>query len=330
MSAEAASDAAGASGGPHSAEAPVAQPPYAEAAASGGAGHGGGGSPGERGEGAWDEAAGCGEGEEAVAVGRGSVSQTVDEVIDGMGFGRYQVWLLCLCGAGWAADILDVQAVAYLIPALISDWGETRANLGLAASFTFVGMLLGSLFWGVVSDRFGRRPAFMLTSLCAGVAGMLASTSHNVSVLVLWRLLQGFGLGGNLAVDFSLFMEFVPTKARGSTSTLLTVFATFGSMAAALLAWLLVDPVRGSGWRPFLFLCAAPGVLIAALRARMLESPHFLASCGRFDDAEQVLRSVAAYNRVSLPADLCIRHPLPAQTQSMQQVPSAQTLNPKP
>ena len=44
---------------------------------------------------------------------------TVDEVIDGMGFGRYQVWLLSLCGAGWAADILDLQVIAYLIPALV-------------------------------------------------------------------------------------------------------------------------------------------------------------------------------------------------------------------
>ncbi len=267
-----------------------------------------------------DVAASCAVGEEVVESSRGDAGRTVDQVIDGMGFGRYQVWLLCLCGAGWAADILDVQAVAYLIPALIKDWGETRANLGLAASFTFVGMLLGSLFWGVMSDRLGRRPAFALTSLCAGVAGMLASTSHNVSILVFWRLIQGFGLGGNLAVDFSLFMEFVPTNARGSASTLLTIFATFGSMTAALLAWLFVDPALGSGWRPFLLCCAAPGVLIAALRSRMLESPHFLASCGRFDEAEQVLRSVAAYNGVTLPAALCVRHPLkPIQALGLQQ-----------
>ena len=133
-------------------------------------------------------------------------------------------------------------------------------------------------------------------------------------MLVFWRLLQGFGLGGNLAVDFSLFMEFVPTNSRGKSSTLLTVFATFGSMTAALLAWLLVDPVTGTGWRPFLLLAAAPGVVIAALRARMLESPHFLASCGRLREAEQVLRSVADYNRAHLPAALSL-HEQPLQKQ---------------
>jgi AAHS family 4-hydroxybenzoate transporter-like MFS transporter len=98
---------------------------------------------------------------------------------------RYQAWLLCLCGVGWAADILDVQAVAYLIPALINDWQESRARLGLAASFTFVGMLFGSLFWGVISDRYGRRPAFMLTSLCAGACGMGASVSKRDELQIL-------------------------------------------------------------------------------------------------------------------------------------------------
>jgi putative MFS transporter len=238
---------------------------------------------------------------------------TVDEVIDGMGFGRYQIWLLSLCGAGWAADILDLQVIAYLIPALVKDWQVPRAQLGIAASSTFLGMLLGSLFWGVISDRYGRRPAFMFTSLCAGVFGMAASTSLNVSHLVFWRLLQGFGLGGNLAVDFSLYMEFVPTNMRGS-SMVLTVFASLGSMSAAALAYMLLDPLNGTGWRLFLLLAAAPGIAIAALRARMLESPYFLASRGKLKEAEQVLRAVADFNGTPLAAPISLRQPSLAAT----------------
>ena len=234
---------------------------------------------------------------------------TVDEVIDGMGFGQYQVWLLSLCGAGWAADILDLQVIAYLIPALVKDWQVARAQLGIAASSTFLGMLLGSLFWGVISDRYGRRPAFMFTSLCAGVFGMAASTSMNVSHLVFWRLLQGFGLGGNLAVDFSLYMEFVPTNMRGKSSMVLTVFASLGSMSAAALAYMLLDPLNGTGWRLFLLLAAAPGIAIAALRARMLESPYFLASLGNLKEAEQVLRAVADFNGTPLAAPISLRQP---------------------
>ena len=236
--------------------------------------------------------------------------RTVDQIIDEMGFGRYQVWLLCLCGAGWAADILDLQVVAYLIPALLNDWeGETRARLGLAASFTFAGMLLGSLFWGLISDRYGRRPAFMLTSLCAAICGMASASSRGLGDLLAWRLLQGFGLGGNLAVDFSLFIEFAPTNSRGASSTLLTLFATVGSLSAAALAWALVDPTSGAGWRTFLLASSSPGLLIAALRTRMLESPLYLASQGRLAEAEAVLLAVGSYNRRPLAPGLRIHHP---------------------
>lgn len=131
--------------------------------------------------------------------------------------------LLVLCGLGWAADIMDLQVMAFLLPQLNKEWGEPMSRLSLAPSGTFVGMLLGSLCWGIVSDTLGRKPAFAATSLWAGLFGMLCATSGGVWALVFWRSMMGFGLGGNLAVDFSLFMEFVPTSERGKFTVLLTV-----------------------------------------------------------------------------------------------------------
>jgi putative MFS transporter len=124
-------------------------------------------------------------------------------------------------------------------------------------------MLLGSLVWGVVSDTLGRKQAFTFTSLWAGVFGMLCSTSSGVYTLVLWRFLMGFGLGGNLAVDFSLFMEFVPTSVRGKYTVLLTIFATLGSLTTSFLAWVVMDTL---GWRTFVIMCSSPGVVVAFLR----------------------------------------------------------------
>eukprot|EP00960_Hanusia_phi_P035412 751696-Hanusia_phi.AAC.2 len=93
---------------------------------------------------------------------------TVDRIVDRIGFGRYQVRLLVLCGAGWAADIMDIQALSFLIPKLKREWGASSAALGLAASFTFIGMLLGSLVWGVLSDRRGRKLSFTVGDAGAG------------------------------------------------------------------------------------------------------------------------------------------------------------------
>ena len=165
--------------------------------------------------------------------------------------------------------------------------------------------------------RLGRKPAFMMTTLIAGSFGMLAATSGNVWYLVTCRAVQGFGLGGNLAVDFSLFMEYVPTESRGRMTTFLTIFATIGSLIASGLAWALSDtagatpnpkplPTRllplsvlssglfvCAGWRVFLVLVSAPGLLIAAARSQMLESPHFLATSGRMDECYEVLSTVS-------------------------------------
>lgn len=122
---------------------------------------------------------------------------------------------------------------------------------------------------------------------------MLAATASNVESLVLWRFLQGFGLGGNLAIDFSLFMEFVPTCSRGKATTLLTIFATVGSLTASGLAWALLET---AGWRTFLILCSCPGIIIAFFRSQMLESPYFLAETGRDEESLRVLKEVARFN----------------------------------
>ena len=85
---------------------------------------------------------------------------SVDAAVDHLGFGKYQLRLMLLCGLGWAADIADIAAMAFLIPALADKhvWGDKlgekpHQKLGLAASATFVGMLAGSVFWGIIRLR---------------------------------------------------------------------------------------------------------------------------------------------------------------------------------
>eukprot|EP00960_Hanusia_phi_P035413 751696-Hanusia_phi.AAC.3 len=88
-------------------------------------------------------------------------------------------------------------------------------------------------------------------------------------------------------------MEFVPTSSRGKATTLLTIFATFGSLTASGLAWALMER---AGWQTFLILCSSPGIIIAFFRSQMLESPYFLAETGRDEESLQVLQEVARYN----------------------------------
>eukprot|EP00961_Rhodomonas_salina_P050233 674693-Rhodomonas_salina.2 len=107
------------------------------------------------------------ESEDCSAGERPPEQRTVDDIINEVGFGSYQQLLMFLCGAGWAADIMDLQAGSFLLPAIKKEWNESNERLGLTASMTFLGMLAGSIFWGILSDRIGRRPVFMVGSRLA-------------------------------------------------------------------------------------------------------------------------------------------------------------------
>jgi putative MFS transporter len=224
---------------------------------------------------------------------------TVQEAIDRVGFGRFQRRLLLVCGVTWAADAAEVLLLAFALPAISADFGLSRATGGLLVTSTFLGMLVGAWFWGLVADRVGRRAGFQLTVLIFAVFGTLSAFAPNAGTLLVLRALTGFGLGGALPLDFSLYAEYLPSRNRGRNLVLLESFWALGTVAAAGLALLLVPTV---GWRPLLASSALAAALVWWIRRRVPESPRWLAASGRAAEAGRVLAEVAEANRRPLPA----------------------------
>lgn len=224
---------------------------------------------------------------------------TVQEAIDRVGFGRFQRRLLLVCGVTWAADAAEVLLLAFALPAISADFGLSRATGGLLVTSTFLGMLVGAWFWGLVADRVGRRAGFQLTVLIFAVFGTLSAFAPNAGTLLVLRALTGFGLGGALPLDFSLYAEYLPSRNRGRNLVLLESFWALGTVAAAGLALLLVPTV---GWRPLLASSALAAALVWWIRRQVPESPRWLAASGRAAEAGRVLAEVAEANRRPLPA----------------------------
>lgn len=224
---------------------------------------------------------------------------TVQDAIDRVGFGRFQRRLLLVCGVTWAADAAEILLLAFALPAISADFGLSRAAGGLLVTATFVGMLVGAWFWGVVADRVGRRAGFQITVLVFALFGTLSAVAPNVGVLMLLRALTGFGLGGALPLDFALYAEYLPSRNRGRNLVLLESFWALGTVAAAGLALLLVPTV---GWRPLLASSALAAALVIWIRRQVPESPRYLAASGHAAEARQVLARVAEVNRQPLPA----------------------------
>jgi MFS transporter, putative metabolite:H+ symporter len=179
------------------------------------------------------------------ASGAGSV--TVQDAIDRIGFGRFQLGLLAVCGFTWAADAAEIFLLAFALPAITEDFGLSTFESSLVVSSTFVGMLCGAWFWGTIADRIGRRTGFAITIGVFAVFGLLSAFSPSALWLGVLRFMTGFGLGGAVPLDFSLFAEYLPRRNRGRWLVILESF--WASARSSPRCWRGSSSRTGAGGR---------------------------------------------------------------------------------
>ncbi len=226
-----------------------------------------------------------------------------NDAIQRVGFGRFQKKLMILCGLGWAADAMEILLISFALPSIGQEWNLSNAQKGLLSTAVFLGMLVGAYVWGRLSDKMGRKVGFISTVAISAVFGMLSAFAPSFSWLVILRVLTGFGVGGMLPVDYSIFAEYLPNEKRGRYLVLLESFWALGTLAAAGLSWLIVP---NFGWRWLLAVSALPAILIFFIRRDIPESPRYLLIKGRTKEARAVLEQVAEANGQRLP-DLPLR-----------------------
>lgn len=161
---------------------------------------------------------------------------SVEDAIEKVGFGKFQVKVLFLCGFCWMADAMEIMLLSFLLVEAKEEFNLNNWEEATLASSVFIGMATGSYFWGYISDRFGRKIGFFGTALFTAIFGMLSALSPSYLILLISRALAGFGLGG-APVAFSLFAEFLPANQRGIPLILFEIFWTVGTIGEAGLAW---------------------------------------------------------------------------------------------
>jgi putative MFS transporter len=196
--------------------------------------------------------------------------------------------ILFLVGIGWLFDAMDQGMVSGVIASIGIDWALTPTQLGFLGSAGTIGMILGAALSGLAADRWGRRTVVLATLLIFSLGSALCGFAANFEMLLICRVLTGFGLGGELPAASTLVSELSPLAKRGRNVVILESFWAWGWIAAALVAYLAI-PVFG--WRIAFFIGAVPALFAAILRFAVPESPRYLEMRGKHEEADRLVRS---------------------------------------
>jgi MFS transporter, AAHS family, 4-hydroxybenzoate transporter len=203
----------------------------------------------------------------------------ISETIDNSRFGSFQLGLCILCGLCLIMDGFDVQAMGYVAPVILKEWHVGSAQFGPVFGAGLFGILVGSLLFSMLADKFGRRIVLITATLCFSVLTFLTSQAASVNQMLVIRFLAGSSLGAIMPNAVALVGEYSPRRLRVTVMMIVgngfTAGAAFGGFIAA---WL----IPRFGWHSvFYFGAAVPLVLGVIMIFALPESLQFLVLHGR-------------------------------------------------
>ncbi|PFJ15075.1 MFS transporter [Bacillus cereus] len=180
--------------------------------------------------------------------------------------------LLGIAGLGWLFDAMDVGMLSFVIVALQKDWELTSQEIGWIGSINSIGMAVGALVFGILSDKIGRKSVFIITLLLFSIGSGLTALTTTLAMFLVLRFLIGMGLGGELPVASTLVSESVEAHERGKIVVLLESFWAGGWLIAALISYFVIPKY---GWEAAMVLSAVPALYALYLRWNLPDSPRF-------------------------------------------------------
>jgi putative MFS transporter len=199
---------------------------------------------------------------------------------------RPHLKLLFQGGLGYTYDAASSGVVAFLMPVLATLWALSSSETGLLGSSTYIGYLFGALTAGHIGDRYGRKVVMMVALGLYCLATLISAFSVNWPEFFALHVVAGYGTGAESAIIAPFLSEFVPTKQRGKYVGVVSGFFSFGFVISALLG--LMAPIHG-GWQWVQIIAALPVLMLLVWRRTIPESPRFLISQGRREEAEAVV-----------------------------------------
>jgi putative MFS transporter len=218
----------------------------------------------------------------APAAGDGFQLRSLDDAR--LGWAHWK--LILVLGVALVVDVMKPATLGFVVPGMRGEYVLSTATASLLALFAMVGTTAGSILWGMLADRMGRRSSILLASLMfisTGICGTMPAFKWNLGMC----FLMGLSAGGMLPIVFALLAEMIPARHRGWISVLVGGLGSAGGYLAASGAAAWLEPVFS--WRILWLLNVPTGMLVILLSRYIPESPRFLLHEGKVDEARRTL-----------------------------------------
>ncbi|CAH0554057.1 unnamed protein product [Brassicogethes aeneus] len=219
-------------------------------------------------------------------------------------FGKFQYVLLLCSGIVYATCAISTTTLSFVLPSAECDFDLKSADKGKLSAMPLIGMVFGCSIWGSIANAKGRRIALMLSLLIDFVAAVSSSMAQTINVFLVCRFFNGFGIIGATSLIFSYLGEFLSKKHTDKMLGKLEIFWNIGiillpGVAFSLLRRSALETFKlydFSPWRIFVLICGVPSLLSIVVLWFLPETPKYLISKGRFEEARNVFQGIFKWN----------------------------------
>jgi len=194
-----------------------------------------------------------------------------------------------LVGTATFFDAFDALAIAQALPVLVPLWNLSAPESGFLISVSYVGQILGALVFGWMAERFGRLRALALATFIFSTMSLACGLADNYQHLLIFRAIQGFGLGGEVPIAAAYISEIARAEGRGKFVLIYENIFAFGLVVAGFAGSIIVPTL---GWRYMFFIGAVPIVIAPLILLLLPESPRWLAGRGRLEEADAAVTRI--------------------------------------
>jgi MFS family permease len=227
-----------------------------------------------------------------------TVESRIPARMDRLPWARWHWLVIMALGITWILDGLEVTIVGNIAGILAepdSGLNLTEGQIGLAGGIYIAGACTGALVFSYLTDRFGRKKLFLITLAVYLTFSFLTAFSWDFWSFVVFRFLAGTGIGGEYSAIYSAVDELIPARYRGQVALAISGSYWIGAIMGSALSIVLLNPNiidQAYGWRVAFWLGAALGVGVLLIRRFVPESPRWLLTHGRTQEAEETTDAI--------------------------------------